>query len=119
MANLQAWADQLGFTSRALALTAAEVSEFKLPLLLQWQAEHWVVLKRITNKAWLINDPAVGERWISNAQAQRQFAGFALEIAPPPSPSSIYQSFGKAFQVWAQPCSNSSACHWCWRPSLC
>ena len=82
IANLQAWADQLGFTSRALALTAAEVSEFKLPLLLQWQAEHWVVLKRITNKAWLINDPAVGERWISNAQAQRQFAGFALEITP-------------------------------------
>ena len=84
-ANLQQLMSQaaaLGFSSRLLRLDLVELSQLKLPCILHWNLNHFVVLSRIHRKAITILDPAVGERRLSLDEVSRHFTGVALELTP-------------------------------------
>jgi ATP-binding cassette subfamily B protein RaxB len=73
---------QLGFSNRAVRCSLSEVGELKLPCILHWDMQHFVVLTGVTRKHIYINDPAVGKRKISLEQLNDSFTGVALELTP-------------------------------------
>ena len=84
-ANLQQLISQaaaLGFSSRPLRLDLHELKELKLPCILHWNLNHFVVLSKVHRQAITILDPAVGERKLSLEEVSRHFTGVALELTP-------------------------------------
>ncbi len=80
LAQLIRFAHRLRLGSRALRLEVDEMQELKLPCILHWNLNHFVVLKKVGKKAITIHDPAVGERAIAMGEVGTQFTGVALEL---------------------------------------
>ena len=75
-------ADHLGFASRPLRLELAELPELRLPCVLHWDLNHFVVLVSLDRNRAVIHDPAVGVRNLPLAEVSRHFTGIALELSP-------------------------------------
>ncbi len=86
-------ADEIGLASRPVRLELDELSMLRLPCVLHWDLNHFVVLKSVGRGEIVIHDPAVGRRRVPMSEASRRFSGVALELtatggfetaAPPP-----------------------------------
>ena len=75
-------AGELGFNARALRLEPAELAALKLPCILHWDLNHFVVLERVRRRSVRVFDPAVGVRKLGLAELARHFTGVALELTP-------------------------------------
>jgi ATP-binding cassette subfamily B protein RaxB len=75
-------AQQLGFATRPLRLEVDDLGKLKLPCILHWDLNHFVVLTRVGKSNVTILDPAIGERKFSLAAVSCHFTGVALELAP-------------------------------------
>ena len=62
-------ASHLHLTCRPLRFELANLRQLRLPAILHWDMNHFVVLKSVTRKGIVIHDPARGERFYSFAQA--------------------------------------------------
>ncbi|POA96868.1 ABC transporter ATP-binding protein [Chromobacterium sinusclupearum] len=80
--SLIGMAQGLGLQTRPLKLDMPFLPQLKLPCVLHWDMNHFVVLKRVTAKHLIIHDPAVGERKLSLEETAKHFTGVALELAP-------------------------------------
>ncbi|MFO1388085.1 peptidase domain-containing ABC transporter [Cellvibrio sp.] len=73
-------AGRMNFASRAIRIEISELSQIKLPCIIHWNVNHFVVIKSIHANHVIIHDPAYGKRKISRAQFEKQFTGVALEL---------------------------------------
>lgn len=73
---------QLGFSTRSLRLDMEDLGKLKLPCILHWDLNHFVVLGKVGPAMATIYDPAFGERKLSLGEVSRHFTGIALELAP-------------------------------------
>ncbi|MDF0606381.1 peptidase domain-containing ABC transporter [Neisseriaceae bacterium TC5R-5] len=80
--SLIGMAQSLGLQPRPLKLDLPHLMQLKLPCLLHWDMNHFVVLKRLNRKQIVIHDPAVGERKLSWEETSTHFTGVALELTP-------------------------------------
>ena len=80
LSRLVAIAQDLGLQGRGLKLELGSLRDLKLPCILHWNLNHFVVLKRITSRHIEIHDPACGARRLSWAEASKHFTGIALEL---------------------------------------
>jgi ATP-binding cassette subfamily B protein RaxB len=80
--DLIAMAESLGLQARPLRLDLEETGELKLPCILHWDMNHFVVLKSVGRKAVVIHDPGSGERRVSLRELSDHFTGVALELSP-------------------------------------
>ena len=62
LASVAKVAQRLGLGSRALRLEPAELLQLRLPAILHWNLDHFVVLKAVRSRQVVIHDPAVGSR---------------------------------------------------------
>src|SRR5512144_2967120 len=60
-------ASHLKFASRPLRFELEHLGELRLPAIVHWDMNHFVVLKQVTSKTIVIHDPAFGERRYSLA----------------------------------------------------
>jgi NHLM bacteriocin system ABC transporter peptidase/ATP-binding protein len=73
-----------GLKSRGLSCQPADLATLKLPAIVFWNFDHFVVLERINaTRAW-INDPAVGPRVLAIAEFDQAFTGVTLVFEPGP-----------------------------------
>lgn len=72
----------LGIVCRALRVEMEEISSLKLPCILHWSMNHFVVLEKVTSKKLHIIDPSRGRQTISITNASIKFTGIALEFQP-------------------------------------
>ena len=83
---LMGFADNLGFNARPLRVEVDALAEVKLPAILHWDLNHFVVLgaiKRTTRGIkYQIFDPARTELWLDSAELSRHFTGVVLELSP-------------------------------------
>lgn len=101
-------AQQLGFQSRALRLDLEDLGKLKLPCILHWDLNHFVVLAKVSGGKVTILDPAIGKRVMSLAEVSDHFTGVALELTPRPdfkpqkaAPGvSIRQLTGRVSGLW-------------------
>jgi len=75
-------AGQLGFQCRPLRLDMEHLGQLKLPCVLHWDLNHFVVLAKVGKKKVTILDPAFGKREFSYAEVSDHFTGVALELIP-------------------------------------
>lgn len=83
LAQLMVIAADLGLAPRAVRLELDELAQLKLPAILHWDLNHFVVLEAVADgKEVTILDPAVCRRTMPMAKASRHFTGIALELTP-------------------------------------
>ena len=75
-------ANRLQLTTRPLKLDLEHLSQLKLPCVLHWNFNHFVVLHAVGPKSIEIHDPAFGARTIGMDEVSRSFTGVALEVWP-------------------------------------
>ncbi len=92
LAELVRLADRAGFASRAVRLEVSELGRLRLPAILHWGVDHFVVLARMRGTAAVIHDPAAGRRRVAASELDRQFSGVALELSPAPDYGQCAQS---------------------------
>ncbi len=73
-------ADRMGLASRPLRLDLDEIQQLRLPCILHWDLNHFVVLASANAHDVVIHDPAVGICKISMESVSRHFTGVALEL---------------------------------------
>jgi ATP-binding cassette subfamily B protein RaxB len=82
LGGVTAIAEQLGLSSRPLSLELDELSALKLPCILHWEFNHFVVLVSIKGHRAVLHDPARGRRTVSLTELSHSFTGVALEAWP-------------------------------------
>lgn len=75
-------AEGIGFVPRPLRLDLWELPQLRLPCLLHWDLNHFVVLAAFKGQSVVIHDPAEGVRTIHADELSRHFTGVALELTP-------------------------------------
>jgi ATP-binding cassette subfamily B protein RaxB len=82
LASLLQLAGELQLNPRPLRLEMEQLPALKLPCLIHWDLNHFVVLVRCRGERLTIHDPAVGQRELPLAEFSRHFTGVALELTP-------------------------------------
>jgi len=55
---------------------------FKMPLILHWKLQHFVVLEGIRGNRYYLNDPASGHKVVDEEEFDGSFTGIALQLEP-------------------------------------
>lgn len=84
LADLVRIAGQIGLAARALRLEPGQLAMLRLPCVLHWDLDHFVVLDGLDDGGARLLDPALGERRVSTDELARHFSGVALELTPAP-----------------------------------
>lgn len=78
--NLVDIATDLNLITRPLSLELEELKLLRLPCILHWDFNHFVVLTKATERYVVIHDPTFGKKKISLAECSKHFTGVALEV---------------------------------------
>ncbi|MDH0071536.1 peptidase domain-containing ABC transporter [Stenotrophomonas maltophilia] len=108
LSQLMDIAAQMGFMCRPLRLDLEHLVELKLPCILHWDLNHFVVLTRVRKRDITVLDPAFGKRVLTLAEFSQHFTGIALELSPgadmrpsaPPPAIAISQLTGRVSGLW-------------------
>ncbi|WP_321905599.1 peptidase domain-containing ABC transporter [Paraburkholderia tropica] len=83
LARVMATATGINLQPRAVRVTIKQLSDIRLPCVLHWNMDHFVVLSKIDRRGrYTVNDPAVGIRILDISEINRNFTGVALEVLP-------------------------------------
>lgn len=80
--HLMSMASKLHLAPRALRAETADLSKITMPCVIHWGLNHFVVLKDITKKKYIIHDPAFGERHLDEIGFGKSFTGVVMELTP-------------------------------------
>ena len=75
-------ASHLHLTGRALRFELDQLRKLRLPAIVHWDMNHFVVLRAVKGRTIVVHDPALGERRISLTEASKHLTGVALELTP-------------------------------------
>jgi ATP-binding cassette, subfamily B, bacterial CvaB/MchF/RaxB len=75
-------ASQMDLTCRPLRYELNHLRELRLPAIVHWNMDHFVVLKSVGATSISVLDPAAGERRYTLAEASKHLSGVAVELAP-------------------------------------
>ncbi len=75
-------ATKMQFGTRPIKVPLNLIGQVKLPAILHWDMNHFVVLKDCSKNKFTIHDPALGERTYSEDEFSKHFTGVALELTP-------------------------------------
>lgn len=84
LTSLISIAKGLSLESRPVKLEIEELQKLKMPCVLHWDLNHFVVLKSVSerNRSVIIHDPRSGRRRLSIKEVSNHFTGIALELFP-------------------------------------
>jgi ATP-binding cassette subfamily B protein RaxB len=80
--------ERLNLDARPVKLGMPDIPMLRLPCILHWDMNHFVVLQRVKRRTVLIHDPAFGKRQLALDELSAHFTGIAVEFKP----SSLFQS---------------------------
>ncbi|OWQ91482.1 hypothetical protein CDN99_10040 [Roseateles aquatilis] len=93
LSQLMEIASAMGLCPRPARAELDDLGDLRLPCILHWKLDHFVVLRKVRRGRFLVADPAVGDRVLSRAEMSAGFTGVALELTPtsdfqvePPAP---------------------------------
>ncbi len=75
-------AGEMRMACRPLRIEPAHLGQLRLPAILHWDMNHFVVLKAVTRQGVVVHDPARGEQRLPLEEASRHLTGVALELSP-------------------------------------
>jgi len=80
--HLIEFSSELHLSARPIRVDLEELDGIKVPAILHWGANHFVVLDKINRKSATIHDPSKGKVKVPLSQLSKNFTGIALEIIP-------------------------------------
>ncbi len=94
--NLVQAARRYGLVAEGWRTEPDKLAGKRLPAILFWEFNHFVVLEGIGRKVVYINDPASGPRTVTHDEFNRAFTGVILTMAPGPE----FRPSGARANVW-------------------
>ena len=91
-------AAKIGLNGRAVQASLASLRGLRLPAILHWDFNHFVVLEEIKNNRYLIHDPATNSRWFTEEELSPHYTGVAAELSPPFKRAKLIQPLN--FKPW-------------------
>jgi ATP-binding cassette, subfamily B, bacterial CvaB/MchF/RaxB len=82
MKSIALMGQKAGLSPRGLRLEPAQLKDLKLPAVLHWDMNHFVVLAAVKGDKITIHDPARGVVTMPLAELSQHFTGVALELTP-------------------------------------
>jgi ATP-binding cassette, subfamily B, bacterial CvaB/MchF/RaxB len=74
--------DRIGLAPRPVKVPLRDLKMLRLPAILHWNMNHFVVIERIhRNRAYILN-PSGSARWMDLGEIGEYFTGVALELSP-------------------------------------
>ena len=80
--SLMGLAEPLGLAARALRVEMSALDKVRLPAVLHWDLNHFVVLKSVNGGKAVVHDPAMGARTYALDEFSNHFTGVVLELTP-------------------------------------
>lgn len=81
-------AETMKMSARGVQVSLDALEKLKLPAILHWDMNHFVVLTKVTGRGdkqkITIHDPARGKRVLDRHDTSRHFTGVAMEMVPTP-----------------------------------
>jgi ATP-binding cassette subfamily B protein RaxB len=74
------FAQAIGLQGRGVKLEPANLNQMRMPCILHWNLDHFVVLVGVRKGGVEIHDPAVGRRRVSWLEIDQSFTGVALDL---------------------------------------
>ena len=75
-------AETMGMTARGVQVPLESLGKLRVPAVLHWDMNHFVVLTNVAGRKLTIHDPARGKRVMTMDEASRHFTGVAMEFTP-------------------------------------
>jgi len=75
-------AETMGMSARGVQVPLESLGKLRLPAVLHWDMNHFVVLTRVKGRRITVHDPARGKRVLTLDEASRHFTGVAMEFTP-------------------------------------
>ena len=82
LGHLIAMANAMQMATRPVKLELEDMAQLRMPCILHWNFNHFVVLKEVTGKGITVHDPAFGIRKLTRDEVSESFTGVALELWP-------------------------------------
>ena len=83
-ASMMKAARKYGLKVKGMRLEVADLEKQKLPAVVHWEFNHFVVLERLTETHAYLADPALGRRRVTRSDFNGSFTGIALLLEPGP-----------------------------------
>ncbi|HSQ10666.1 MAG TPA: peptidase domain-containing ABC transporter, partial [Burkholderiaceae bacterium] len=80
--HISAIADTMKLAARGVKVPLEGLSQLKLPAILHWDMNHFVVLTKTSGDRITVNDPARGRRVLTLREASDHYTGVAMELTP-------------------------------------
>jgi NHLM bacteriocin system ABC transporter peptidase/ATP-binding protein len=85
-----------GLEGKGFRMDLAALRRQRMPLVLFWEFNHFLVLEGFRGNRVALNDPATGRRWLSLEAFSAGFTGVVLELRPGPA----FRRGGRVPQPW-------------------
>jgi ATP-binding cassette, subfamily B, bacterial HlyB/CyaB len=89
--------ENLGFNSRPVKASLNRLATQRLPAIVHWENNHYVVVFEITPQHVILCDPAIGQRKLTHAEFIAGWTGFCLLIEPT---LALTKTEGKTTDFW-------------------
>jgi ATP-binding cassette subfamily B protein RaxB len=80
--NIAQIAETMGMTARGVQVPLQSLGKLRLPAVLHWDMNHFVVLVEVRGRRITVHDPGRGKRRLTLEEASRHFTGVAMEFTP-------------------------------------
>lgn len=85
--DLLALLGDYGLSARPMRVEIERLGNIRLPCILHWSFDHFVVLERVRSDGFAIIDPACGRRRLDPAEMDEKFTGIVIEATGPATPA--------------------------------
>lgn len=85
LADLMIIAQQSQLLVRPLRADPEDLGALRLPCILHWKLNHYIVLKEVRRNHVVVHDPALGRQRLPLSEVNDHFTGVALEVWPGPN----------------------------------
>jgi len=75
-------AQHLDLVCRPVRFELQHLRQLRLPAILHWDMNHFVVLKEVGRKGITVHDPASGQKFFPMSEVSNRLTGVALEVTP-------------------------------------